>query len=275
MEPERYPAFGLHPGSGDDMGTYHWKTAITKVEPNKVALRGYPLDQLIGRISFGQGVYLAIRGELPPENVGTLMEAMLVSSIDHGATPPSTLVARTVASCGSALNAAVASGILTISRHHGGAIENCMRALLEAGEKRKQGLSIDEAADGMVEEYSAKKRRIAGYGHRIHTKDPRTVRLLSLAGELGIAGDYVALAEAVAKAIEMRSGKSLPLNVDGAIATLLCELGFAPEIANAFFMMARIPGLVAHIQEETTREKPMRVIDPRDHEYDGPEEREP
>jgi len=257
------------------MGEYHWKTAVTKIEPNKVGLRGYPLDSLIGKVSFGRAVYLAIKGELPPENVGTLMEAMLVSSIDHGATPPSTLVARSVASCGSALNAAVAAGVLTISKHHGGAIENCMRALLEAEEKKKSGLSIDEAASQLVEEDASKKRRIAGYGHRIHTEDPRTVRLLSLAGDLGIAGDFVALARAVAGAIETRSGKHLPLNVDGAIATLLCELEFPPEIANGFFMMARIPGLVAHILEETTRERPMRVIHPRDHEYDGPGEREP
>jgi len=257
------------------MGEYHWKTGVTKVEPNRVALRGYPLDALIGKISFGQGVYLALKGELPPQNVGRMMEAMLVSSLDHGATPPSTLVARTVASCGSALNAAVAAGILTISRHHGGAIEDCMRALLEADEKRKSGLSVEEAAASLVEAYAAEKKRIAGYGHRIHTKDPRTVRLLGLAEDLGIAGNFVALARAISGAIEQRSGKSLPLNVDGAIATLLCELEFAPEIANAFFMMARIPGLVAHIQEETTRERPMRVIDPRDHEYDGPPERIP
>ncbi|MCK4547011.1 MAG: citryl-CoA lyase [Candidatus Eisenbacteria sp.] len=255
------------------MGEYHWKTGVTKIEPNKVALRGYPLDNLIGKISFGQGVYLAIKGELPSENVGRMMEAMLVSSLDHGATPPSTLVARAVASCGSTLNAAIAAGILTISRHHGGAVENCMRALLEAREKMTSGMSVEEAATQLVEEYAGKKRRIAGYGHRIHKRDPRTVRLLELAEELGVAGDFVALGKAVAVAIEKRSGKQLPLNVDGAIATLLCEMEFGPSIANAFFMMARIPGLVAHIQEETTRERPMRVIHPRDHEYDGAEER--
>ena len=134
------------------MGEYHWTTGVTKVEPNKVALRGYPLDALIGRIGFAQGVYLAIKGQLPTEKVGRMMEAMLVSSLDHGATPPSTLVARAVASCGSALNAAVAAGILTISRHHGGAIENCMRALIEADEKRRSGLTVEGAAAELVEE---------------------------------------------------------------------------------------------------------------------------
>ena len=68
-------------------------------------------------------------------------------------------------------------------------------------------------------------------------------------------------------------GKILPINVDGAIAALLCELDFDPVFANAFFMIARVPGLVAHIYEEKTRYKPMRKIHPTDVEYDGPEGR--
>ena len=35
----------------------------------------------------------------------------------------------------------------------------------------------------------------------------------------------------------------------------------------------RIPGLVAHIYEERTRERPMRRITPDNWEYDGPEEK--
>ena len=77
-----------------------WKTAITKIEPNKVAVRGYPIDQLMGRISFGEMVYLVLKGELPTSEIGRLMDAILVSSVDHGATPPSALAARTVASGG-------------------------------------------------------------------------------------------------------------------------------------------------------------------------------
>ena len=43
---------------------------------------------------------------------------------------------------------------------------------------------------------------------------------------------------------------------------------------DSFFIMARIPGQIAHIYEEITREKPVRKIHPTDHEYDGPPERE-
>ncbi|MFN2242681.1 MAG: citrate/2-methylcitrate synthase, partial [Anaerolineae bacterium] len=54
------------------MAEQTWKTAITKIEPNKVAVRGYPIDQLMGRISFGEMVYLVLRGELPTPAIGKL-----------------------------------------------------------------------------------------------------------------------------------------------------------------------------------------------------------
>ncbi|MFQ5677525.1 MAG: citryl-CoA lyase, partial [bacterium] len=61
--------------------------------------------------------------------------------------------------------------------------------------------------------------------------------------------------------------------VDGAIAAVLCGLDISPKLANAFFMMSRVPGLVAHIFEEQSRQKPMRTINSEDHEYDGPADR--
>jgi len=256
------------------MDELHWKTAITKIEPNKISVRGYPVDELMGKISFPQVVYLILKGQLPPENVGKLMEAMLVSSIDHGATPPSTLAAITIASTGAPLNSALAGGILAISKWHGGAIEECMHILHKVEEiSATENLSFQEAADRLVKSYREKKMKISGYGHRFHTRDPRSRKLFQLAEELGVAGKYVEMARALEAAIESNLGKKLPINVDGAIATMLCELDFPSELANAFFIMARIPGLVAHIYEEQTRYKPMRKIHPADHEYDGPEER--
>ncbi|MGQ9600562.1 MAG: citrate/2-methylcitrate synthase, partial [Anaerolineae bacterium] len=151
-----------------------WKTAITKIEPNKVAVRGYRIDELMGRISFGEMVYLVLKGELPTPAVGRLMDALLVSSVDHGVTPPSALAARTIASGGAPLTTAIAGGIMTINRHHGGAIEDCMKILLEAvASKREKGLDAQTAAREKMAEFRAKKIRVPGYGNRIHTDDPR------------------------------------------------------------------------------------------------------
>ena len=257
------------------MADLYWKTSITSVKPNEIRLRGYRVDELMGNVSFGQVVYLALIGELPSPNVGKLMDAMLVSSIDHGVTPPSALAARTAASTGAPLNAAIAAGILSINEHHGGAIYNCM-GVVQGGLVRAaaEGKSIPDTAAEMIDEFRAAKKRIAGLGHRIHSDDPRTQKLFDLADELGIAGEGVRMLKALASALQEKTGRSLPINVDGAIAALLVDLQMPRELANGFFIMARVPGLMAHINEEKSCMRPMRRIHPTDHEYDGPGERE-
>lgn len=252
-------------------GDMHWKTAITEIKPNEVRLRGYRIDELMGRVTFAQAVYLALTGNLPGDGVAPLLDAILVSSIDHGATPPSTLAARTAASTGAPLNAAIAAGILSINRYHGGAIEECMRLLLKVIEAAAGSTTtLEQAAQDVVAECRAKKERLPGLGHRIHSADPRTARLFALAEEAGVSAQGVLALQGVAAALAQQTGRALPANVDGAIAAILVDLGLAPEQANAFFIIARVPGLVAHSLEEQARERPVRAIHPTDHGYDGP-----
>ncbi|MEW5900858.1 MAG: citryl-CoA lyase [Acidobacteriota bacterium] len=253
----------------------HWKTAVTDVAPNKVRLRGYPIDGLMGTISFSEAIYLVLKGELPSPAVGKLLDAIFVSSVDHGASPPSVLAARTVASTGAELHAAIAAGILAISRFHGGAIEEGMNLFQAvAGRAAEKKISEESAAQQILEEMKARGERASGFGHRVHTLDPRTEKLFALAEELRLSGPHVRIARAIEKVFAESLGKPLPINVDGAIAAVLCDLGIPAAIGNAFFIIARVPGLVAHIQEERTRMKPMRKIHPSDFEYDGPSERE-
>jgi citrate synthase len=245
-----------------------WKTAITDIKPNEVRLRGHCIDDLMGQASFAQVVYLALTGELPSAEVGRLIDAMLVSSIDHGVTPPSTQAARIAASTGAPMNAAVAAGVLSINQHHGGAIGDCMGILEQVIGRAAGAAALEAAAAEVVAEYRTAGRKLAGFGHRVHTADPRSARLLALASELGLAGDGVQAVRAVEAALAA-AGKKLPVNVDGALAALLIDLGLPRAVANAFFIMARVPGLVAQVHEEQTRQKPMRRIDPREAEYDG------
>jgi citrate synthase len=256
------------------MNDEEWMTGITDIRPNCILMRGYPVEDLMGRISFAEGIYLVLTGELPSPEVGRLLDAVFVSSIDHGASPPSVLTARTVASTGNDLNTAVGAGVLAISRWHGGAVEEGQRLFLEIARRAdQQGLSDAAAASAVLAEMTAKRKKASGFGHRIHTKDPRTAKLFALAESLHLAGRHVAIAKAAEAALAVEIGKPLPLNVDGAIAALLCDLGIPPEIGNAFFIISRVPGLVAHVHEEKTRMKPMRKIDPEAFVYDGPPER--
>ncbi len=249
------------------------KTSITKVEPNKLMTRGYLQDELMGNVPYSHVVYLLLKGELPSKAEGRIMDAMLVSGIDHGLTPPTCLTARAIASCGVPLPTAVAGGLLAVGDWHGGAIENCMKILYEYVKRmREENKTADEMTGILLAELKEQGKRMPGLGHRIHTDDPRTKKLFRLAKDEGIAGEHVALLEAIKHHFEKKR-KSLPINVDGAIAAVACDMDFPHELGKAFFFLGRAAGLVAEAYEEMSRERPMRRMDTQEHEYDGPGER--
>lgn len=259
----------------EEQGTpKHWKTGITRLQENEILLRGYRIESLMGRVPFADVAYLTLTGELPTLAQGRLIDAILVACIDHGVTPPSSLNARNAASTGAPLNAAAAAGLLAVNRSHGGSSEEAMRFFQEGEHWRDgSGFSAPEIAERLVRAEIDAERRIPGFGHRLHERDPRADRLLTLAREAEVSARYVELALAIEDALHRLSGRLLPLNIDGAIAAILCDLGVEADIASAFFMLARLPGMIAHAVEERQRFAPMREIDPKRHEYDGPAER--
>ena len=253
----------------------NWHTSITCIEPNKISVRGYPLDEMMGRLTFGEAVYLLLLGELPTPSIGRLMEAVLLSSIDHGATPPSTLAARNVATSGAPLRNAVAAGILGFGRHHGGDIEPCLHFLDSGLALVRAGTTYHKAAETIVARAEEDgELPPPGFGHRFHTRDPRAARLFQMALELEIEAEHIRMIRAVEQVLSQRPGTDPPpINVEGAIAAVCGDIGISAEIGNALFIISRVPGLVAHVHEERTGQPSMRQIDPKDHVYDGPTDR--
>jgi citrate synthase len=258
-------------------GRARWHTGITGIEPNKILVRGYGLDDLMGRVPFGDAIYLVLTGELPPPSIGRLVDAMLVSFIDHGATPPSTLAARNAATTGASLRGAVAAGVLGFGRHHGGDALACRQLLDEGLTLARQGHSMAEAASRLVEKLvAAGEIPPPGFGHRYHTIDPRATRLMQIAHELENDHRNTQLIRSIEHALSRHpelAGRALPINVDGAIAAVCGDIGLPPEVADALLTISRVPGLAAHALEEQRRERPMRAIDPTSHRYDGPQGR--
>src|SRR5437773_4898354 len=154
-----------------------WKTALTSIAPNAILIRGYPVDEMMGRLSFADAVYLLLMGELPPPAIGRMSNAILVSSLDHGVPPPSTLAARHVATSGAPLKDCVAAGILAFGPHHGGDIESCMRFLDSGLTQVRGGKTVQQAADAIVHERVKQHEVPPVFGHRYHTRDPPAARL--------------------------------------------------------------------------------------------------
>jgi citrate synthase len=253
------------------MADEKWKSTITNIGPGKIEVRGYPIEQLMEHRSFADVIFLTLKGELPGPAEAEMFEAILVSSVDHGVSPPSVLGARNSISAGNALNAAVAAGILSIGDVHGGAIEQAARIMQEW--VRKPG-SPTELARQLVDELTAKNRRMPGYGHRLHSTDPRTVKLFEKAERLKFSGRHIELCKEIENALEAKSGKRLPINVDGAIAAVTSDMGFDYRLGKGFFILSRTVGLIAHAFEEWTTQRPMRKLGDTNCEYIGPARRD-
>lgn len=248
-----------------------WKTGITDIGPGKINVRGYKITDIMENLSYAETVYLILKGERPGKAEAELMNAILVSSIDHGASPPSVLGTRTVMSGGNSLNAAIAGGVLVIGDSHGGAIEQSAKIMQEWAAKDGDVATL---ANDIVDELKQNKKRMPGFGHRLHTVDPRTGKLFEIAERHGYHGRHIQLCRAIETALAEKTGRTLPINVDGAIAAVISDMGFDWRLGKGFFIISRVPGLLAHAYEEMTRERPMRKLGPPASDYDGPGERE-
>lgn len=243
-----------------------WSSAITKVDETRVSLRGQRLEDLLEeRVSFAGALLLLWTGKPADPAATEVVNACLVAAMDHGPTAPSALVARTASSARQQPIACVASGLLALTEYHGAGVSGCMDLLSRAPSDG----SLREWAVAEVDAARAAGRRIPGIGHRSHTRDLRSERLLSfIPGEA--EQPSAAAVEALREAVSERSARDMPVNIDGAVAACLHHVGLDPVYGDLLFALARSAGLAAHVVEERSRQRPMRTIDPTAVAYDGP-----
>ena len=246
-----------------------WRTSIVDAGPDHIRIRGHDVLELMQRSTFTEVIFLLHHDRLPSIEERRLIDAILISVADHGAGAPSCAAARLAASGNrQSPAAAIAAGVLTIGDEHGGAGSGCME-LISTGiaRARRDGLSLDATALQMVDEAKSAKTRLPGFGHRVHSKiDPRVAVLFKMAEDSKLAGDGIAFARALEAAVRVRI-KPIPLNIDGALAAVLVDLGLPAMVGKLLFIVGRVAGLSAEVLEEYTREKPMRIKVPV--QYDG------
>jgi len=235
-----------------------WSTDIIRIEPGMIEMRGYPIQELIGKVSFAAMIWLMLRGDLPRPAQAALLEAALVSAVDHGPHAPSIAVARMAVTCGLGLNGAMASAINVLDDVHGGAGQQCMELYRDIDAAAPADENLPEATAAALQRYAAVHGKvIPGFGHRWHKVDPRAVRLLALvdaaAREGTVRGRFARIGRLIEATLERGKGKPIPMNIDGATATIYAELGFPPPLGRGLFILSRSVGILAHAWEQTNQ----------------------
>ena len=256
-----------------------WRTEIIDMAPGEIRYHGYPVEDLIGQVSFPQMIWLMLRGELPSAAEASLLDAALTAAVDHGPQAPGVAIARMAATCGVGLNNAMASGLNALGDVHGGAGEQAAMLYDAIAARLENGQSMAEAVATELDAISRDGGYAPGFGHRFHPIDPRAPRLLDLVDQAAaagaVSGRFAAIGRAIEAALAERKGKAIPMNIDGATAVIYTELGFPASLARGLFCLSRSVGILAHAWEQTRQGGRNKGPIPRDMiwRYDGPAER--
>lgn len=226
-------------------------TRIAGHDEGGVTVRGRSLEaELIGQATYADMVMLGTLGRLPDEHERRLLDGCLVALMEAGLNP-STLVARmTTLAAPDQAQAAMAAGLLTVGDVYVGTVQECARLLATVAASEDPG----QAAAAAVEDLRGRGARVPGLGHGRHSDDdPRALAILRLAAATGCAREHCAALDTLRGAAARRLGRSLVVNVTGAVAAALLDLGFPASAARPIALAARAGGLVGHVVEELHR----------------------
>jgi citrate synthase len=228
------------------------RTAISTSDEDTIVVRGQDLCRdLIGRLSFSDYFHLLLTGRRATPAALAVLDATLVAIAEHGLVPSVQASRMTYAAAPDAMQGAVAAGILGCGSVILGASETAGRLFDDVRRRSDAGEPIDAAAGAVVQSWHAARRAIAGYGHPLHKRrDPRVDRLFDVAREHGTDLRFIAIAEAIERAIPGVLGKDLKLNVSAAIPAVLLGIGFPLAALRGIPILARTAGLIAHLHEE-------------------------
>ncbi|QYY29926.1 citryl-CoA lyase [Cupriavidus pinatubonensis] len=203
---------------------------------------------LLGRASFVDVFMKQTFGRAPSPAERQIVEAVLVTLMEHGMTPSAIASRMIYASSPENLQAGVAAGLLAVASQFVGTMEPAA-ALLDR--------IVAAGADGLAEakriasEFRAGRRAVPGFGHHLHRPDdPRAIALLDLARELGTYGQRCAALAWLATEVDEAAGRHITINATGAIAAILGDIGIPAALMRGFAVLSRAAGLIAHIAEE-------------------------
>ncbi|MBC7632513.1 citryl-CoA lyase [Aeromicrobium sp.] len=254
------------------MSDMSWRTAIAQVNADDVIIRGHRLTDLVGSVTYADMAFLLMRGDLPTAPERQMLDAILVTLADHGISP-TTIIARTLASCGTPIQASMAGATLSIADWHGGSGEEVGKILTAILDEADGDADVAAACARLVADRKQRREQVPGFGHPQHTGgDPRAIQLLGLAQSFGVDGRFCETLDVLGSALGESTGRDnlRRANVTGALAAILLDLGFPWRSIRGVVIAARSLGLTAHVVEELEQGNRWRHASSESVEYTGP-----
>jgi citrate synthase len=226
-------------------------THIAGYDADSVTIRGKDLvADLMGKVSFTELMLLQLTGTTPSKSQVTILDAVLVTIMEHGLVPSAIVTRLTHYGAPESVQGAIVAGLLGVGDRFAGTASECARVLeqiVQAPEAEREAV-----ATKIVRDYRERKRPIPGFGHPVHREeDPRSKRLVDIVKAAGAKGEYVAALATLEKAVLTVIGKRIVTNVSAAIAVALCEAGVPAKAARGMVLTARCAGLAGHLHEES------------------------
>lgn len=231
-----------------------WRTSVSTIREGKTIVRGEDAIARAREFDFASNIYFLLTGVHPTQQISRVINALLSVAIDHGVGNASTLSARLSASTGASIPQSLIAGIAGFSSLHGGATGDAAQWYIECIDGH---VSAQDAVDAKLRA----KVKIPGFGHKEVDKDDRADFLLQSAKDNDCFGTFCAFAQDVEATLHALKSKPIPLNIDGAIAAVALDCNMSWQSAMALFLIARVPGLLAHILEEQSQDNGLRRLE--------------
>ncbi|ABE36859.1 citrate synthase family protein [Paraburkholderia xenovorans LB400] len=203
---------------------------------------------LLGQASFVDVFMKQTFGRVPTAAERRIVDAVLVTLMEHGMTPSAIATRMIYSSSPENLQAAVAAGLLAVASRFVGTMEPAAELLDRIVGANAEG--ADEART-IARDFRSRREPVPGFGHHLHRPDdPRAIALLALAREVGTYGSRCCALERLAIEVDAASGRHITINATGAIAAILGDIGIPAALMRGFAVLSRAAGLIAHVAEE-------------------------
>lgn len=235
----------------DNRRPFRWVSEVAYKNVHRIVARGYDTTEVV-EAGYGmiEIIFIDFQARIPTEEEEQMLNYVMVLSLEDGLSLPATM-ARVTARSKTFLTQACGAAILAFGHAYGAysTLGNLMKDYIARA--KKDGMTLAQAAEALLAEH----RDVEALGvSDLMLKDPAARRMIARAEKLGVAGEGVAFMKELAAAARKASPTPVDIDMTGANAAVMMDLGFTPEATWAILAVTRSYAAGAHYIEEVERE---------------------